>query len=93
MSYQKRRTVDNLIKYLKKFNLRDEVSVVLANQKKREWYEVDDVILVTGEDVPIIAIEIGDAEPFDEDMVKAAEEDEADETDSVYEHSGYEEVS
>lgn len=67
MSYQKRRTVDNLIKYLKKFNLRDEVSVVLANPKKREWYEVDDVILVTGEDVPIIAIEIGDAEPFDED--------------------------
>jgi len=78
VSYQKRRTVGNLIKYLKRFNPKDEVGVVLANPKKREWYEADDIILVAGEDVPVIAIEIGNAEPFDEDMVKAAEEDEAD---------------
>ncbi len=93
MSDQKLRTVGNLIGYLERFMPSDEVRVIIASPKKRVWHKLDDMFLIIGKGVPIIAIEVGDTEPFNDDEIKAAEEDEADEADSVYEHSGDEEVS
>ena len=67
-----------LKEYLNTFPDDAQVSVILANPRKRKLYECVDVFGVTGEGQPIFCIDIGEAKDMDAEMVAACEEDERD---------------
>lgn len=64
-----------LIEYLQGFD-KESVPVILAiNPKKRVKYELQGTILITDQEQPVIGLEMGAAVPFDEEEVRAAEEE------------------
>lgn len=65
-----------LIKYLEGLD-KESVPVILAiNPEQRIKYRLKGTILITDMEQPVIGIELGAAVPFDEEEVRAAEEDE-----------------
>lgn len=66
-----------LIEYLEGFD-KESVPVILAiNPKQRIKYRLQGTILITDQEQPVIGLELGAAVPFDEEEVRAAEENEA----------------
>ena len=55
----------DLKKYLDEFQDDAEVSMVLANPKERKLYEVVDILVVTGENNPILCICVGKESEMD----------------------------
>ena len=66
----------DLKKYLDEFKDDAEVSMVLTNPKERKLYEVEDILVVTGENNPILCICVGKESEMDEELQAAVEEDE-----------------
>lgn len=66
----------DLKKYLDEFQDDAEVSMVLANPKERKLYEAVDILVVTGENNPILCICVGKESEMDEELQTAVEEDE-----------------
>lgn len=67
-----------LKEYLNTFPDDAQVSVILANPRKRKLYECVDAFGVTGEGQPIFCIDVGEEKDMDAEMVAACEEDERD---------------
>ena len=67
-----------LKEYLNTFPDDAQVSVILANPRKRKLYECVDAFGVTGEGHPIFCIDVGEAKDMDAEMVNACEECERD---------------
>lgn len=71
-------TVKELKAYLDKFADTEEVRFIAAGIKNRiVWpnYQIS-IICITDASTPVIALELHESKPFDEEMVQAAEEDE-----------------
>ena len=69
-------TVKQLIEYLGQFDGENTPVILAVNPGKRVKYTVQGMILITDEKVPVIGLELGGAEPFDQEEVQAAEQDE-----------------
>ena len=63
-----------LIKYLSKFNLNSEVSVIIANVSAREKHNIIEEIVITDSDHPTLCYNIEDGEGIDEEERAAVEE-------------------
>lgn len=64
-----------LIEYLSRFDPETDTAFLVLNPPARIIYQLEAVVALTDGDKPVIGLEIGDAEPFDEAMTKAAEGD------------------
>lgn len=53
-----------------------DVSILLANPRKRKHYEVVDVMIVTDIGQPVFLIDVGNEMDMDAEMIAACEEDE-----------------
>jgi len=69
-----------LIEYLSRFDPETDTAFLVLNPPARIIFQLEAVVALTDGDKPVIGLEIGDGEPFDDAMVKAAEEDEANES-------------
>ena len=67
-----------LKEYLNTFPDDAQVSVILANPRKRKLYECVDAFGVTGEGQPIFCIDVGEEKDMDAEMMNACEECEQD---------------
>lgn len=67
----------DLKEYLNGFSDEADVSIILANPRKRKLYEVVNVIVITDQQSPVFCIEVGIESDMDDEMVSACEEDEA----------------
>lgn len=65
-----------LKEYLNKFPDDSEISVILANPRKRKLYKLDGVMSITDLGQPVFYIDVGEESDMDEEMVEACEEDE-----------------
>ena len=70
-------TVKELKVYLDKFADTEEVRFIAADIKNRIAWQNYQIGLkcITDTPVPVICLELGESEPFDEEMIRAAEED------------------
>ena len=71
--------VKELKEYLNRWSDEEEVRILAIKPKDRiVWpHNQIGVIAITDSEVPVIGLELGKAEPMDEEMIRAAEEDEA----------------
>lgn len=67
-----------LKEYLNTFPDDAPVSVILANPRKRKFYEVEDVMCITDQGQPVFCIDVGEEKDMDAEMVEACEECERD---------------
>ena len=67
-----------LKEYLNGFPDGAQVSVILANPKKRKLYEVDDVMCITDSGRAVFCIEVGKESNMDAELVTACKECEQD---------------
>lgn len=67
-----------MIKYLKGFDPDSDISVIVANPPERLRHQVKGFFCITDYKAPAFCLEIGGGIPFDEEMIKAAEEEEND---------------
>lgn len=65
-----------LKEYINTFPDDADVSLILANPRKRKLYECVDVIFITDQGQPIFCIDVGQESDMDEELVAACEEDE-----------------
>ena len=65
-----------LKKYLNTFSDDADMSLILANPRKRKLYEVERIDFITDIGQPVFCVTVGEAKDMDEDMVTACEEDE-----------------
>ena len=65
-----------LKEYLNTFSDDADMSLILANPRKRKLYEVERVDFITDMGQPVFCVTVGEAKDMDEDMVAACEEDE-----------------
>ena len=65
-----------LKEYLNTFSDDADISLILANPRKRKLYEVDRVDFITDMEQPVFCVTVGGAKDMDADMVAACEEDE-----------------
>lgn len=83
-----------LKEYINTFPDDADVSLILANPRKRKLYECVDVIFITDQGQPIFCIDVGQESDMDEELVAACEEDErnAENMDGQMEISDFPEV-
>ena len=62
--------------YLSAFPDDADVSLILANPRKRKLYEVERVDFITDMGQPVFCVTVGEEKDMDEDMAKACEDDE-----------------
>lgn len=62
--------------YLSTFPDDADVSLILANPRKRKLYEVERVDFITDMGQPVFCVTVGEEKDMDADMVAACEEDE-----------------
>ena len=67
-------TNQELIEYLRRHPLNSELSIVVANPKRRIRYETEIVIMITDVDHPTICLEVGEPIGFDAEETAVAEE-------------------
>lgn len=65
-----------MIEYLQKFDPETEVCIMVVNPPERLKHEIKGLICITDAGRPFIGVEVGGGIPFDQEEVKAAEEDE-----------------
>lgn len=65
-----------LKEYLNKFPDDSEISVILANPRKRKLYKLDGVMSITDLGQPVFCIDVGEESDMDEEMAAACEDDE-----------------
>ena len=65
-----------LKEYLNTFSDDADVSLILANPRKRKIYECVDVLCITDQGQPIFCIDVGQECDMDAELVAACEEDE-----------------
>lgn len=65
-----------LKEYLNKFPDDSEISVILANPRKRKLYKLDGVMSIADLGQPVFCIDVGEESDMDEEMVTACEDDE-----------------
>ena len=65
-----------LKEYLNTFPDDADISLILANPRKRKLYEVDRVDFITDMEQPVFCVTVGEAKDMDSDMIAACEEDE-----------------
>ena len=65
-----------LKEYLNTFPDDADISLILANPRKRKLYEVDRIDFITDIGQPVFCVTVGESKDMDEDMVTACEEDE-----------------
>lgn len=65
-----------LKEYINTFPDDADVSLILANPKKRKLYEAAYVLFVTDQGKPVFCIDVGNETDMDPEMVAACEEDE-----------------
>ena len=65
-----------LKEYLNTFSDDANISLILANPRKRKLYEVERVDFITDIGQPVFCVTVGEAKDMDADMVAAREEDE-----------------
>ena len=65
-----------LKEYLNTFPDDADISLILANPRKRKLYEVERIDFITDIGQPVFCVTVGEAKDMDEDMVTACEEDE-----------------
>ena len=65
-----------LKEYLNTFQDDADISLILANPRKRKLYEVERVDFITDIGQPVFCVTVGEAKDMDADMVAAREEDE-----------------
>lgn len=65
-----------LKEYLNTFPDDADVSVIIANPKGRKVYPLKEYGAITDMGQPVFCLEVGEAKPFDAEMIAAAEEDE-----------------
>ena len=65
-----------LKEYLNTFQDDADISLILANPRKRKLYEVERVDFITDMEQPVFCVTVGEAKDMDEDMAKACEDDE-----------------
>lgn len=72
-------TVKELKEYLSRWPENEDVRFLGIKPKDRIVWPNDQigVIAITDSKAPVIGLELGKAEPMDEEMIQAAEEDEA----------------
>ena len=63
-----------LIKYLQTFPEDADITIIIADIKNRVKYDCLDFILITDADHPVFCVEIGNAEPFDKELIECAAE-------------------
>lgn len=63
-----------LIEYLQTFPEYADITVIVADVKNRVKYDCLDFIGITDADHPVFCVEIGNAEPFDDELIKVTEE-------------------
>ena len=68
--------VKDMTDYLANFGPDEDLPIVVLDPKARIWHQVENVVTI--EENPFIGIEVHGSEPFDEDLTRAAEEDERD---------------
>ena len=68
-----------LIEYLKKWPEDKIVAFICVDVKERTIYDLKELTVLTDSETPTLCLNIGDPEPFDEEMREAAEEAERDE--------------
>lgn len=68
-----------LIEYLKRWPEDKIVSFICVDIKERTIYDLKELTVLTDSETPTLCLNIGDPEPFDEEMKEAAEEAERDE--------------
>ena len=83
-----------LKEYLNKFPDDADISVILANPRKRKLYELNGVMSIADLGQPVFCIDVGEESDMDEEMIAACEEDErnADELDGQMEITDFPEV-
>lgn len=67
-------TAGELIEYFSRFPKDAELRTLIASPKDRVFFEPLNICVLTDAGVPVICIEVGNAESMDEEMVKACEE-------------------
>ena len=65
-----------LKEYLNTFPDDADISLILANPRKRKLYEVERVDFITDMGQPVFCVTVGEAKDMDADMVAVCEEDE-----------------
>ena len=65
-----------LKEYITTFPDDADISLILANPRKRKLYEVERIDFITDIGQPVFCVTVGEAKDMDEDMVTACEEDE-----------------
>lgn len=65
-----------LKEYLNMFSDDADISIILANPRKRKLYEVERVYFITDMEQPVFCVTVGEAKDMDSEMVDACEEDE-----------------
>ncbi len=65
-----------LKEYLNTFSYDADISLILANPRKRKLYEVEGVDCITDMEQPVFCVTVGEEKDMDADMVAACEEDE-----------------
>lgn len=65
-----------LKEYLNTFPDDADISLILANPRKRKLYEVERVDFITDMGQPVFCVTVGEEKDMDADMVAACEEDE-----------------
>ena len=65
-----------LKEYINTFPDDADISLILANPRKRKLYEVERIDFITDIGQPVFCVTVGEAKDMDEDMVTAYEEDE-----------------
>ena len=71
-----------------------EISIILANPRKRKLYEFEGIMSITDLGNPVFCIDVGEESDMDEEMVSDYEEDErnADELDGQMHITDFQEV-
>ena len=65
-----------LKEYLNAFSDDADISLILANPRKRKLYEVERVDFITDMEQPVFCVTVLEAKDMDSDMIAACEEDE-----------------
>ena len=63
-----------LKEYLNTFQDDADISLILANPRKRKLYEVDRVDFITDMEQPVFCVTVGEAKNMDSEMVAVCEE-------------------
>ena len=68
--------IDDLIRYLQGFDPSEIPRLIIVDPPRRKLYPVTEVVCITDNTFPVFGVEVGEAEPFDDELKTAAEDDE-----------------